>query len=725
MIRILRSLFFILILQASTAIAQNTFKATIKDRETNEVLTGATAEVKGTKLGAISDLNGSLSISQIPDGKQVIEIRFIGYKTLLYPISFPVQIDLVAEILLDPELEEFEEVTISSTRSSRTIENIPTRVEFIAGEELEEKSNMKSGDIRMLLSESTGIQTQQTSATSANASIRIQGLDGRYTQLLKDGFPLFTGAASGLGLLQTPPLDLKQVEVIKGSASTLFGGGAIAGLVNLISKTPGDERELNMHINGTSGKGFDFNSFYGQKFGKIGTTIFLSHNRNGAYDPADIGLTAIPKVERTVFNPKIFVFINEKTNFNFGFNAALENRLGGDIRFIKGDGDEKNSYFEKNETQRYSSQLSIDHVIDDNRFLKIKNSISYFDRKISIPDFTFSGVQKATFSEISYTSSINSIEWVAGLNLWTDTFDESPRSNALLRNYTQNTAGAFIQNSWNTTSWLNIETGLRLDYVFDYGWAILPRVNALFKFSDALTSRIGGGFGYKAPTIFTEETERLQYRNVESIDKVENVIERSYGLNADLNYRTTMGDEVGLSINQLFFYTKLDRPLLLEQIPNSGYKLINSSGYSDTKGTETNLKLEVHEWKLFLGYTLTDAQLHMNGTSIQTTLTPKHRINTVLMYEVEEKWKLGLEAYYFGSQILSDESKTKDYLITGFMVERLWEKFSVYLNFENFLDTRQTRFESIYTGSISSPVFKDIYAPVDGFIINGGLKLKL
>jgi outer membrane receptor for ferrienterochelin and colicins len=114
-----------------------------------------------------------------------------------------------------------DEIVISSTRSSRTIKDIPTRIEFIAGEELEEKGNMKAGDIRMLLSESTGIQTQQTSATSANASIRIQGLDGRYTQILKDGFPLFSGAASGLGLLQTPPLDLKQVEIIKGSSSTL------------------------------------------------------------------------------------------------------------------------------------------------------------------------------------------------------------------------------------------------------------------------------------------------------------------------------------------------------------------------------------------------------------------------------------------------------------------------------------------------------------------------
>ena len=76
----------------------------------------------------------------------------------------------------------------------------------------------------------------------------IQGLDGRYTQILKDGFPIYSGASSGLGLLQIPPLDLKQVEVIKGSASTLYGGGAIAGLVNLISKTPTQERDLRFQI---------------------------------------------------------------------------------------------------------------------------------------------------------------------------------------------------------------------------------------------------------------------------------------------------------------------------------------------------------------------------------------------------------------------------------------------------------------------------------------------
>jgi iron complex outermembrane receptor protein len=196
---------------------------------------------------------------------------------------------------------------------------------------------MKPGDIRMMLNESTGIQTQQTSATSYNSSIRIQGLDGKYTQILRDGLPLYSGFSGGLSLLQIVPLDLKQVEVIKGASSTLYGGGAIAGLVNLISKTPKEKRELSFMLNGTSALGLDASGFYSQKFNKIGTTIFASYNKGTAYDPANIGLTAIPKFNRYTINPKLFVYFNEKTNLNVGINTTIEDRIGGDIRYIKDD----------------------------------------------------------------------------------------------------------------------------------------------------------------------------------------------------------------------------------------------------------------------------------------------------------------------------------------------------------------------------------------------------
>lgn len=705
--------------------AQNTFKAVIKDSEKKEPLMGVTAQVTGTTIATISDENGQIILTGIANGLQEIQFSYIGFAQRTDSFNFPLEDTAPIEILLYEQSEDLEEIVISSTRSTRTIQNIPTRIEFIGSEELDEKGNMKAGDIRMLLAESTGIHVQTTSPTSANASIRIQGLDGRYTQILKDGFPIYSGASSGLGLLQIPPLDLKQVEVIKGSTSTLYGGGAIAGLVNLISKTPTEQRDLRFHLNGTSGRGLDINGFYGQKFKKIGTTIFASHNRNGAYDPAQIGLSAIPQFERYVLNPKLFVYFNDKTKMNFGINTTIENRLGGDMLYIKGKGDNTHQYFEENKTQRYSTQFVFDHTVNENSFVQIKNSVSYFNRNTAIPNYEFEGTQTATFTEASYTHSKEKSEWVTGVNIWTDNFKEKQMTAFPLRDYNQTTFGAFVQNSFKATDWLQLETGLRTDYVIDYGAVFLPRVSALFQIANGLTSRIGGGFGYKTPTIFTEESERIQYQNVMPIDDNTNKLEKSYGVNADINYRTNIGDDWTFSINHLFFYTYLDNPLLLQNIATNTYQFINSSGYIHTKGTETNIKIGYDDFKLFLGYTFTDTRLIENGTNTENPLTPKHRINSVLMYEIEDKWKIGLEAYYFSPQKLNDGTTGKDYVICGFMAEKIWERFSLYINFENFFDTRQTRFDNIYTGTITNPVFKDIYAPLDGFVINGGIKFRL
>lgn len=714
----------LLLCMGNLCMAQNILTAIIKDADSREILSGATVLLAGTKTGVKADENGVVTIADIPNGKQSLSFHFVGYREHTETLTFPRSNDTLL-ILLEAAEEEMEEVVISSTRSTRTIQNIPTRVEFIGGEELEEKGNMKPGDIRMMLNESTGIQTQQVSATSANSSIRIQGLDGRYTQILKDGFPLYAGFSGGLGLLQTPPLDLKQVEVIKGASSTLYGGGAIAGLVNLISRVPTEKRDLRFLINGTSAGGLDINGFYGQKFEKVGVTVFASRNSNKPYDPSNTGFTAIPKTERYVFNPKLFVYLSPTTKMNFGVNTIFEDRTGGDIQYIKGKGDSIHSYFEKNKSNRFSTQFSLEHQFDKTSSLFVKNSLNNFNRTITIPDYTFDGKQWSTYSEITYNNNREKADWITGLNIYTDNFKEYSKDNFAKRNYDQNTIGGFIQNTWRANDWLQMETGVRGDYVIDYGFVFLPRISALFKIFPQFTSRLGGGFGYKTPTIFTEETERIQFQSVLPISPDANKLEKSYGANFDMNYRTSLFGKVNVSINQLFFYTRINDPLLMENAPGNLYQLINAAGYVDTKGWETNVKLGYGDFKLFIGYTFTDAQLNEKGRKRENPLTARHRLNNVLMYEIEDKWKIGLEAYYYSRQALNDGTSGKPYWICGFMAEKIWERFSLFVNFENFTDTRQTRFDSIYTGTVSHPAFRDIYAPLDGFVVNGGLKLKL
>ena len=630
-----------------------------------------------------------------------------------------------ADTLIEMDGGELDDVVIS-TRGNHSIKNAPTRVEVLTSEEIEEKTTMKPSDIRIMLSETTGIMTQQTSVTSGNALIRIQGLDGRYTQVLKDGFPAFAGAASGLGLLQTPPLDLRKVEVVKGSSSTLYGGGAIAGMINLISKVPTEERELTFLANGTTAKGLDLNGFYTQRYGTIGTTIFAAYNTSRGYDPSSQDFSAIPKYDRWTLNPKLFLYLSPKTSGNISLNTMYENRLGGDMHYIRHKASEEHSYFERNKTQRHSMQLSLSHWFEDDSHLSAKASITYFNRDITLPDYAFEGTQWLTFGEVSYARQMGKTDFVAGINLWDDRFEDESGTKMLDKDYAQTTFGAFAQTKNDLAQWLSVEAGLRADHVIDYGFSLLPRLSLLFKPTEQLTSRLGGGLGYKAPTIFTEESERIVYRHLMPIDKDRNKLERSWGANWDINYTTALfADNVSLTLNHMFFYTRLNHTLLMKPTSDGYYRMLNIDGHTDTRGFETNLKLGWHDFHYYFGYTYTYAQNEEEGRHYENPLTPRHRLNNVLMYEKEDAWRIGLEAYYYSPQQLSDGLRGCSYWLCGLMAEKMWKHFNVYVNFENFTDRRQTRFDTIYTGSRTSPEWRDIYAPLDGFVGSIGVKIKL
>ena len=713
------------ILMVKISHAQHLFRATIEDESSKQPIVGATVYFPDLKKGNVTDVNGNVVVSGIPEGTYDLELSFVGYEKRLHKLSFPLADSLKEQkFYLSSYEEELEEIIITSTRSTRTIEDMATRVEFIAGEELGEKGNMKPGDIRMLLNESTGIQTQQTSATSYNSSIRIQGLDGKYTQLLRDGMPLYSGFSGGLSLMQIAPLDLKQVEVIKGATSTLYGAGAIAGIVNLISKKPEDEPELRMMLNGTSAQGLDASAFYAQKYGKIGTTVFTSYNLGRPYDPADIGLTAIPKFDRFTLNPKVFVYLSRDTELYLGLNYVTEDRLGGNFDYIKGK-EVVNPYFESNNTDRISTQFRAIHNLNDYARIEAKNSVSYYDRAIEIPNYQFAGYQVSSFSEINLSSFNKDVEWVGGLNLWTDKFIQSNGFNGQNLSFSNTILGGFIQNTWSINNRWSMETGLRSDYHSNYGFFPLPRLSLMVQPTEALTFRLGGGLGYKTPTIFSEDAERIQFRNIDVIEPDSLDAEHSYGGNFDINYRLSLGDNFTLSTNTLFFYTRINNPLYLNN-NGSVYQYQQTNGFTDAKGLEINLKWTYGDFNLFVGYTYADVKQHNNGVISEATLVAKNRLNNVLMYEKEENFWIGLEAYYYSPQKLGDGTTGQSYWIVGLMAEKhLGERISIFVNFENFLDTRQTAFDTIYTGNLSDPQFRDIYAPVDGFVINGGLKARL
>ena len=711
-----------------SANAQNSFTAIIKDSKTLQPLNGASIILNNATNGNTADSSGIAALNNIPNGKQNISFSFAGYETVTQEFIFPLADKNIIIILLSAIEEDMEEVLVQSTRTSRSIANTPTRVETIDGEELDEKNNMRPANVSMLLHESTGLQVQQTSATSGNASIRVQGLDGKYTQLLKDGYPNYGNFASGLSILEIPPLDLKQVEVIKGPASTLYGGGAIAGVVNFISKSPKENLEADFMFNQSHIGQTNIGSYISQKKGKFGFSFLGLGNLQKAYDVDKDDFSEIPRSKNFTINPRLFFYPNESFSIMLGNSYTWGLNTGGDMEAVKGNANALHTYFEENSTVRNTTTLEIDKKFKCGSKLKLKQSLGLFDRVITLPAYSFSGLNTNSFTDLSLMIKKQKHTFIGGLNI---VFDIFKHRNMKVLDAQTFTTGVYIQDTWDLTSRVILESGLRVDNMRfkNAGYTknqtlVLPRVSALFKISNKISSRIGGGLGYKSPTVFTEETESLQYQNLTALNNVE--AERSVGGTADINFKTKLTDHFTFSINQMFFYTAINKPLILNSDAFGNYSFSNAAKAITSSGFETNLKFIYKEdLKLFVGYTYTYAKAGYLAGNRFLRLLPKNKLNLTLMYEKEDNFKLGLEGYLTGNQYLNNGTRTPSFWEFGFMAQKTFRKVSLFINFENFTDQRQSKYKTVVNPPHSNPTFDEIWNHTEGFVVNGGIKIKL
>ncbi len=720
---------FLILFSLQNVFSQNTFKTIIKDSSTTEILIGARASIKGTNNGALANADGEIILSNILNGKQIIRFSYVGYKTVEQEFEFPLRQQIEVVFLSSNTENLLDEVIVQGTRSNRSIAKIPTRVEVLT-EEIDEAATMDPSKISHLLTHSTGIQVQQTSATSNTANVRIQGLDGRYTQILKDGFPLYGGFSGSLSIMQIPPLDLRQIEYIKGSASTLYGGGAISGLINIISKEPTSEETI-LHLNASHIGAFDVNMFTSKKYEKIGFTLLAQRNSHKAFDADKDGFTDMPELEKFNFNPKLVFYVSDKTNLSVGGTFTTEKRQGGDTKLLNNEAlSTTHFYKEKNEVSRITTQTKLSHKISENQTFEFRNSFNLFDRSLLITptfldgEYKFEGKQFSSFSELSYSFKKKKNVLITGINFYSDDFTETPLQSINLRNEDRKTLGAFANYTFDLGEKVAIESGFRGDYVLNDKFYLLPRVSALFKWTNRLSTRIGGGLGYRNASIFNQESELLGYKNVLAINRNTTKAEQSYGGNVDIGYKFPINEKMFINFNQMFFYTYLNSPLVLQN-NGTNYEFVNAKGYTKSMGTETFFKFGFYDFVLFVGYTYTDATNHFSGNKSNVSLTPKHSLKGDLLYALPGKWRIGVDYELKSGQTLSNGNLTPSFWTYGAVVEYYYKKFTFFGNIENVFDYRQTRQESLISGPNNTPQFTEVWAPLDGFVFNFGLKIKL
>lgn len=715
-----------------TGFAQNSLSVTLQDSLTNEKLIGATIQLKNTTNGASSDVNGNAVLNKVPNGKQSFIISNVGYTKKEISLDFPrTKPDEILNIYLASETEGLDEVTISATRANSRIEDLPMKVEVLGIDDMEEESSIKPASIASILGDLSVIHVQQTSAVNGSTVIRMQGLDGKYTQILRDGLPLYEGFSGSFGVLSIPPLDLKQVEIIKGSTSTLYGGGAIAGMINLVSKAPKEERDFSIILNRSTLKENNLNAYFSQKFGKFGLTFFTGLVAQKAVDVNKDGFSDVPEVQHLMIHPKFFYDFSEKTKANISFSFLTETRTGGDMTAIN-QATEIHPYFQKNKNQRFTSDFSLIHNFEKDHRLTLKGTISNFERKLTQRNFGFGGKQASSYAEISDFWKKNKAEWVYGANFTSESFEKNLPDSTQITDFNYRTLGFFVQNGWHITDKFLIETGIRADFHNVFGKFFLPRIAFLYKPSHDFSVRLSSGVGYKTPNIFSSQSVSGNLRNLLPVSTTLKS-ENSVGVNFDLNYNFNIGEAITATLNQALYYTNIKNPLILTNNANGFSTLSNATSKVNSIGTDTYIRFEYEHLELYLGFNHTIAKRVGDGADVFLAFSPQNKFSSTLAYTIEGKWRFGFENAWVGSQYITVNPndlktlrKAPNYWFWAGMIERKFgKKVSLVLNSENIFNFKQSTSEALFTGTIQNPNFVNLWGPIDGRITNLALRVKI
>jgi outer membrane receptor for ferrienterochelin and colicins len=711
----------IFLLLSVNVFSQNNFGCTLKDVTTKEALQGVTASVNGTKITIVSDSNGRVFIRNVEVGVIKISFSYVGYETLTMSFTIPQQNNASPEIYLQRAADKTEEeVIVTSSRTNSRIEDLPTKVEVLGSEEVGEENGIKPGNIASLLGDVAGIQIQQSSATTGNADARVQGLPGKYTQILRDGMPLFGGYSGSFSILQIPPADLKQIEIVKGASSTLYGGGAIAGMINLVSKAPKlNEVEHYITINQSTLKESNINGYFSGRNKKAGYTFFTGGTLQKPVDVNKDGFSDVPDLKTVFVHPKLFLYPNSKQTVTLGYNLTYEERKGGDMKVLDKKTDNLHQFFIGNTSVRNTADVSWENKLNNTDRLTFKGTTSFFNRKIATNVFGMQANQLSYYTELSYLKKLNKHTLVGGLNFTGEHFKKHLPDSTRFNNYDQNTIGFFVQDDWKLTDKFIAQTGFRFDNNNMYGTFALPRISLLYKINHQFTTRLGGGLGYKAPSLFAAEIDERDYAKVMPPLTTDPQLkaERSSGVNWDINYKNVVNGW-HITVNQMFYITSINHPQVFYSQPNGFIYTKNETSPVNTKGFETYVALNHDALEIYLGYIFTDAQKKYDAVHPHVSLSAKNKFASVLAYEFTDNFRASIEAAYTGKQYLDDNSTTSPYLFVAGMLRYDIKKISLVLNCENLFDYRQTRKEGIVYGSTTNPLFKQIWAPIDGRVIN-------
>jgi outer membrane receptor for ferrienterochelin and colicins len=654
-------------------------------------------------------------------GPVTVAVRRLG----LMPDSARVDarggMDTTLVFVLRPRATVIAPVIVSSTRTERRVEDEPLRVEVLAGEDIREKTEMRPADLRVLLTEMPGVRVQTTSPSLGAASVRVQGLRGRYTQILTDGLPLYGAQAGSFGLLQIPPLDLRQAEVIKGAASALYGPGALGGVLNLVSRHTPDSSEV--LANQTARGGSDVVLFGSRDIRPgVGTTMLAGVHTQRASDVDGEGWTDIPGFRRAELRSRLFASDSAERTLMLTAGGFAEDRGGG----LLADGSAGAAFPESLSTRHLDVGGTVRSRIGDAVAVaaRVAGNVQERVRRFGLRR----EVEHAStaFAEVTGTVAAGAHTLLAGVAAQLERYRsvDVPRFDE-----DRATPAVFVQHTWSPNDWLSTQLNGRCDASSTYGTICSPRLSLLAHSGRMLSARLSGGGGWAAPSPLIEETEVFGLSPVRGPLRV--AAERARTLSLDVS--SLHGP---LEVSGTLFASRVANPVGLRSVAGDTtgvVELVNAVGPARVHGAELFAVYNEEPIVVTAFYAASRTQETSPSTGLirESPYVPTTSAGLDAAFEEDDSgMRAGVEIFYTGHQALEDNpyrTVSPAYVTVGLLLSQRVGRADVYLNLENLTDVRQTRRDPLLrpTPGEGGRRTVDAWAPLDGRAMNLGLRVRL
>lgn len=586
---------------------------------TEESIPFATVMILGTNRGAVSNEEGQFEFRKLAAGKYTLRVQVMGYKTQEKTITVSAEATSVVHFQMEEVSFTTDEVVVSANRNEVSRKAAPVVVNVMSAKLFE---TVNSTDLAKSLNFQSGLRVENNCQNCGFPQVRINGLEGPYSQILINSRPIISALSGVYGLEQIPVNMIERVEVVRGGGSALFGANAVGGTINIITKDPINNSFLvastMSNMNGKSWEQYmGGNVSLVAKDNSYGIALYETYRNRNPYDADGDGFSELGKLNMNTFGMRAYYRPNYFSRINVEYHTTNEFRRGGNKFNLQ---PHEADITEQTKHIINSGGVSYDRYWGEKHKMSVYGSIQHTDRN------SYYGAQK----DMNAYGKTNDLTWVVG-GMYVGNMDRclfAPatftggveyQSNSLHdvmtgyhRDMQQDVriAGGFVQNEWRLNRWTML-VGARLDKhnLIDHP-IFSPRVNFLYKPSDNLQARLTYSTGFRAPQAYDEDLhvtavggEGVQIRLADGLRE-----ERSNSFSGSVDWSFPMGHWQS-NILLEGFYTDLHHVFVLEDIgeDQNGDKIKERRNGSGAKVYGVNLDAKVahgREAQLQLGFTV-------------------------------------------------------------------------------------------------------------------------